>query len=727
MHARVSLLSSFLNASMVVLILLGCGKKENVTDKNLVRSGDPEVRREIGEEKNRFGIFGTQALSRELENKRALLSSSDDGKRRLITLASGILLNSDQTIVGRERGLAEIDESLILAYPVGLLHQQHLFGGVITEVSDTGNESLGALKLSDLPALHVRTEILKKDEKFFLTLLGCASQCSELSPQLPILAIPILAIDAEKQVVFVDLSSLGEELNLIRMLDPEGEYTKLQTKSSATKTFDYSLSTLVFDVEVLMVPIDPAAPPTEVRFTIRWYLKLASSFSPVFQQRPATEGVGYFMTERSIAPRVQRFSLPALMSGTESSPPVKYYIKDVPAEFQPAFAAAFDGWNEKFVEMVGRKLLSYEFIGSEDSRHEILVAGDVRYNVMEWDVKNLAPYGGLGPSIANQFTGEIFSANVLVQGPKIIEIYRKWFGNPRQPLRLDFEVGSGRRFGLSLGEKLAFRIVSQVPPFQDPIMQRDDFEPLPAGVSFDSYMRGYFIDLVEHELGHNLGLRHNFRGNLGAAETPVLGGVSLSVMEYLGRGFRYLDRIGPYDVMALRYGYLGVLPHETTLFCTDENVVGAENLENSAECSRDDATRDPFRFFENRLVRAIDLLLARGSTGAPGWSVQDMDRELSVAIGGLSLYAATAEKTGHQWSQFFGAPDRPKSVSEVKGYVLSQLKNQLCDAGFSQVVLQKESEEARQKTMANIRALREKAMAVVDPLKIYPASDLKCE
>src|SRR3712207_7536078 len=37
-------------------------------------------------------------------------------------------------------------------------------------------------------------------------------------------------------------------------------------------------------------------------------------------------------------------------------------------------------------------------------------------------------------------------------------------------------------------------------------------------MTYEKYMEGYMLEIVAHELGHNLGLRHNFKGNLGAYE-----------------------------------------------------------------------------------------------------------------------------------------------------------------------------------------------------------------
>jgi len=57
-------------------------------------------------------------------------------------------------------------------------------------------------------------------------------------------------------------------------------------------------------------------------------------------------------------------------------------------------------------------------------------------------------------------------------------------------------------------------------------------------------------------------------------------------MEYLGKEHRHLDRIGPYDIMAIQYGYLGIAPTRTDLFCTDQDIGSLNNPAGSAECSK---------------------------------------------------------------------------------------------------------------------------------------------
>ncbi len=738
-------------------LLAACQK--NASDGllgNLVKSGDPNVNQTIGDNKNSFAVLGSQAFQNEVQSSQIKLAVNADGAKVLDTYAQPVSSQSIAAAGSSDTASAANAKanSLVVGIPIGLLGERQVFGGVITKLSDGNSTNLGDLKLTDIEPLGVKTIVAKTGtNQYSLALLGCASKCTEASEEGPLLAFPISGVDQTNNLVMVDFSTIGASLNLVALLDPDGSYTKLKTKSSKTVAVDYSTSTLVFDVEATMVPVDSKSTDTNVPetvFTTRWYIKLDSAFNPAFTPRDATTGVGFFMTGRTATPKLQRWTLPTTFNSALPAP-VHYYIKNVPKEYQAAFASCFDEWNQHFVELVGKKIFSYEFVDPTSALNDELVTGDVRYNIVEWDLVNQASYGGLGPSVANQFTGEIFSANVLIQGPTVVKLYTDWFktGQQAQALLAQGEdqqaekllhaakIAENRtldslkapQLSLTVGAGLQFRVTSQVPGYEDPSVERNDFEELPPNMDYATYMAGYFHDMLTHELGHNLGLRHNFRGSLYGAATASDGHVSASVMEYLGRNYREYDHVGDYDLMAIKYGYLGVEPTVRNMFCTDEDQPSAHNnYSGSAECNSSDATDDPFGYFENRLSRAT-LLLAGTSGAAPTWTVPEMDSELTSFFTGMGLYASTADETSGTWTNFFGKSGRPlvaQGTASVKAYVLGRIKAHLCDPTLLAAGDSKSSADAKAAVQANVAAFQAKAAKVLTALKAYTADDLKC-
>ncbi len=732
------------------MALVGCQKAPSrpiVDDRNLVRA-NPEVDREIGDDEIRLQAIGTAAFQKKLNAGSLLAIGSLQAKKllegRIETTARfgdepAVSLNLDQP------------QSLLLGLPTDLIGKPAIFGGVFTAVSDTVNEDLGDLKLTDLAPIHATPLLARTNQGgVVLGLVGCIIGCTSQSPQELLLSFPVHAVSEDGETVVIDLAPIGQKLDLARQIDPSGQMIPWITRESRTSTFDFSDSTLVFDIESTMVPKDagqgaPGAPTTLL--TARWYLKLGIVEDPAFISREPTRGVGYFGTDRNAREKIQRFAHEGAPTRT-----VHYFIKNVPQEYRASFAGAFDAWNEKFEELLGRKLLSYEFVEVDDPRHQLLVPGDVRYNILEWDLVNAASYGGLGPSMADQTTGETFSANVLIQGPMILSLYREWFKVTEQAQQLreqgddrgadlllvrhkreflkKFAATEKRRFVVKLGDSLELRVVSQMPELQDPLFDdRADFDDVPAGHTFETYMPGYFHEMVTHELGHNLGLRHNFRGNLGAGDTADrmgLGQISRSIMDYTSKLYRHMARIGEYDVMALAYGYLGRAPGHLDWFCTDQNVAEEGRPGNSAECSRDDSGNDPYSNFVNRLGRAIDFIVARGQPTAPVWKISDMERVLKTNVNGIALYAYSAERTAASWTNFFQQPGRPSRPADVKGFVADELRAQLCDPSLEFEIASKLSPEDRTKTRENLQELRAKVQELLAPYGLFGRDGLNC-
>lgn len=721
-------------------------KKEKKKSNRVTNS--KETNEIIENEGIKLQVISESALKQQALSKSILSITNPQAMRILNTLPQG---EAAESISSDQEDLENAEESLVVGFPIGLIGEQNVFGGVITKVTDRENESLGTLKLTDLSPIHVRTVISRLPNGApALTLVGCFSRCSEDSDQQGLISFPIVGFNQETGMIMVDMAAIGKELDLISMLDPKGEYTKLKAISSDTVAVDFDMKTLIFDIKTRMIPVtaeesDPSVKTTD--FTVRWYMKLGSGFNPAFRAREAVEGVGFFKTERSETNKITRFSTTS--NGTGAAP-VKYYIKNVPEEFKPHFEKAIVSWNVEFKKLLGKDLISYEFFDATDPRAELLVPGDIRYNIIEWDLVNKAGYGGLGPSIANQYTGELMSANVLVQGPTIVKLYTEWFGVSKKAQELiaqgkqteankimkafevsvskEMEKRTRKTFKLKLGKHLEMNIHAQRPELEDPI-KKGHFEIVPANMTYEKYMEGYMLEIVAHEIGHNLGLRHNFKGNLGSYESTEAGSVSRSVMEYLGRPFRHLNIVGPYDRMAIAYGYKGVLPRHTNWFCTDEDQGSdARTLAvKSPECTKSDATSDPFSFFERRIDRVVDLIIDMKSAAAPVWKVAEVKSQLDEAITGLSAYALSAEATAESWTNFFGKNDRPEDKSEVRSYVISRIMKKMCNPEILDVIKAKESAEAAQLAQSNYELFKAAIVEKAVSLGVTLAEELKCE
>lgn len=269
---------------------------------------------------------------------------------------------------------------------------------------------------------------------------------------------------------------------------------------------------------------------------------------------------------------------------------------------------------------------------------------DSRYSVVRWNFSSDSWYAGLGPARVDPRTGQIIDGDVMIEGDVIRDLresYRRLIApraahevavplpeaptdslRPRHPFACDYGMSSAYEAGLAL-EVLTAR----------GLIQPDEVP--------EKFIRQYIISLVAHEIGHVLGLRHNFKGStlldlkdVHNTEITSTKGLSSSVMDYLTvnlappggvQGDFYETIVGPYDIFAIRYGYtpisgaetpedelpaLNEIAHEGPLnpeyaYGTDEDTYG-----NSPDpyANTYDLSRDPLGYAEWRIQIARELL-----------------------------------------------------------------------------------------------------------------------
>lgn len=155
---------------------------------------------------------------------------------------------------------------------------------------------------------------------------------------------------------------------------------------------------------------------------------------------------------------------------------------------------------------------------------------DFRYNVIRWLNEVRPGFGADSQTLFDPRTGEEIRTGVIVSAVEGISPYNTW----------------------------KYRV--------DPVRYGRNTDPVPAKFIHDS-----IFSALLHEMGHNMGLQHNFIGSMAYSAKDLQSmaftdryGVTSSAMEYAPinlwprgtpQGEYFQTTLGPYDYYAIKYGY----------------------------------------------------------------------------------------------------------------------------------------------------------------------------
>jgi len=405
-----------------------------------------------------------------------------------------------------------------------------------------------------------------------------------------------------------------------------------------------------------------------------------------FQPRPADERVGHFLTvqqdftsDRPKSPfrrHVHRWHLEKQDPSAPISPPrqpIVFWLENtIPHEYRAAFREGVLLWNPAF-ERIG-------FTNAIECRQMPDAAdwdpADTRYNTIRWFAGVDAGFA-IGPSRANPFTGEIFDADIGFSEAMTRSVRRQSEETiepvaPAPSSRLGEVVAQWRR-GLPVACQYGFEKSAKAAFAASVLAARPDAPPALT----ERLIHEFLVEVVAHEVGHTLGLRHNFVASTLLPVTDLLNtnrtqtvGQASSVMDYNPivvalpgetQGDFVPTRLGPYDFWAIEYAYRPLTPgqEETELraiaaragdpmlgYATDEDALGTFSVfAMDPYVNQFDASADPLAF-ERRQLALVREVWNRADSRLvePGEGYQVLRRVLNRSFRELQNSAGIAAK-----------------------------------------------------------------------------------
>jgi hypothetical protein len=311
--------------------------------------------------------------------------------------------------------------------------------------------------------------------------------------------------------------------------------------------------------------------------------------------------------------------------------PITYYIdRTVPVELRPWMAAGVTAWNKAFERAGFRNAV--RALPLPDSAD----ADDIRYATLRWNTSDIPGYGAIGPSTVDPRTGEILDADMLFEANMVLGWRNQW-RTLVDPATIANQVMGNWSDADLAAAAAGFELSSFAESFAAggtllrlALLERGEIgpgDPVPM-----AYIGEALKWVTMHEVGHTLGLRHNFRSS---SDTPLdslasrswaeTNGLYSSVMEYpvpniqpRGRsnGYFYNPTVGSSDEWVISYGYTpdparaaqlareGARPGRA--YGTDEDAGGPGALDPSI--TPNDMSSDPLAWAQQRAALIAGLM-----------------------------------------------------------------------------------------------------------------------
>jgi hypothetical protein len=349
------------------------------------------------------------------------------------------------------------------------------------------------------------------------------------------------------------------------------------------------------------VPSVPRSLPDPRSMVLGVHIAIGKLPDTPMPPRVADARVGYFSTtvqdfsdDLARTPRqryVNRWRLEKKDPAAALSEPVKpitfWLDRTIPLKYRNAIGRGVLAWNSAF-ERIGFKDALVVKVQPDDADFDTL---DTDAASIRWMTNAQPSFGAIGPSQVDPRSGEILDADIGIESlsSRNVRALRSQIlsgaGAMDWPTLMQSHDAPSASAGSSLPLSLRDLAACQYADFAaeqlsyalDVLEARGEIDP--AGAEAQQFVLDYLTDTTMHEVGHTLGLRHNFRSSrvytdeqLSDRDFTTANGVAGSVMEYApinlprpGRsgGIPFQTTLGPYDFWAIEYAYRPMAPGTT--------------------------------------------------------------------------------------------------------------------------------------------------------------------
>ena len=418
------------------------------------------------------------------------------------------------------------------------------------------------------------------------------------------------------------------------------------------------------------MPPPPSATPDPRSLFVSFYYSFMPLPEPM-QTRLADERVGFFTVARtdyttdlnikSKAHLLKRWRLEKMDANaavSEPKQPIVYWLdKNIPEKYRASVTQGVLEWNKAFEKAGFKNALVVKQQQATDDFNNM----DAKHTSIRWFTGADVGFA-IGPSQADPRTGEILDADigmsdVFTRGARraVVEDLGRVRGADGELCDHAEAAAQELHYALDLLEARGLELDTP---------------------EAEALAQAYLKDVIMHEVGHTLGLRHNFRAStmydLKQIQDPnftKINGVATSVMDYTPfnispkgekQGEYVMSTIGAYDYWAIEFGYKQFAPGQEAQglaqilakasqpelqFDSDEDAGFGSMGGVDPMVNRFDLGADPLAYYKQRMKLSRELWdRLQNMNLATGESYERLTRSFRSGFNQLNRVAPLAAK-----------------------------------------------------------------------------------